>query len=357
MATLTVDLKDRAYDIIVEGGCLHKAGTEIMKWLPKARKAAVISDTNVAPLYAEGVLHSLQAAGLEAHLCVLPAGEATKRMEYLTQIYDFLCQHRLSRSDVLIALGGGVMGDLGGMAAATYLRGIAFVQMPTSLLAQVDSAVGGKVAIDLPQGKNLVGAFYQPRLVLADTDTLATLTDHFWRDGMGEVIKYGCIRDARFLDFLCTLTTREMAMAKIETIVRTCLILKAQVVVADEFDTGERMLLNFGHTLGHAIETAQQYQGLSHGAAVAVGMALITRLSEAKGLTQPGTAEKLLAALKAQGLASTVQLARPEDLLTALRLDKKHLNGHLKVVLLAKMGQAFLHETGADFFREVPQWL
>ncbi|MBQ8537970.1 MAG: 3-dehydroquinate synthase [Clostridia bacterium] len=357
MGVLKIDLKERSYDIIIEKGCLKNIGEAVHGRLPKAQKAAVLSDTNVAPLYAQRVLESLEKAGLEAHLLVLPAGEETKCLQCLSQCYDFLCEHRLSRSDVLITLGGGVIGDLGGLAAATYLRGIPFVQVPTSLLAQVDSSVGGKVAIDLPQGKNLCGCFYQPQLVMVDPQTLKTLTDQFWRDGMGEVVKYGCIRDEKLFDLLCRLNTREAAMAHIEEIIAICLKIKAQVVENDERDTGERMILNFGHTLAHAIEAAQHFTGLRHGEAVAIGMALITRLSENEGLTERGTYQRLLDCLKAQGLPFTVSIENKEAILPALSLDKKHLNGQLKVVLLNHIGQCCLHKAPGDFFREVPQWL
>jgi len=357
MGVLRIDLKERSYDIIIEKGSLNGLGEAVKARLPKARKAAVISDTNVAPLYADRVLASLEKAGFEAHLLVLPAGEATKCLQCLSQCYDFLCEHRLSRSDAVITLGGGVIGDLGGLAAATYLRGVAFVQVPTSLLSQVDSSVGGKVAIDLPQGKNLCGCFYQPRLVLVDPDTLQTLTDTFWRDGMGEVVKYGCIRDAKLFDLLCRLNSREAAMAHIEAIIATCLQIKARVVENDEHDTGERMILNFGHTLAHAIEAAQHFTGMRHGEAVAVGMALITRLAENQGLTGKGTYQRLWDCLKAQGLSTTVRLENKDSFLNALALDKKHLNGQLKVVLLNKIGSCYLYKAPGDFFREVPQWL
>lgn len=356
MAVLRVDLKERAYDILIENGILAAAGEEIKKRVD-CRRAAVISDSNVAPLYAQQVLDSLAAAGIQAHLLTLPAGEETKSLHYLSVIYDFLCLHRLSRSDALIALGGGVMGDLGGMAAATYLRGIPFIQLPTSLLSQVDSAVGGKVAVDLPQGKNLCGCFYQPRLVLADPAALNTLSDVFWRDGMGEVVKYGCILDAPLFDLLCRLGCRQAAMAHIGDIIYACLSLKARMVAADERDTGERMLLNFGHTLGHAIEAAQRFNGLRHGEAVAVGMALITRLGEGRGLTAAGTYHRLLTCLNAQGLPHTVALPHPDALLPALSLDKKHLNGGLRVVLLHTIGSGYLYTAPDDFFREVTQWL
>jgi len=186
MGVLRIDLKERSYDIIIEKGSLNGLGEAVKARLPKARKAAVISDTNVAPLYADRVLASLEKAGFEAHLLVLPAGEATKCLQCLSQCYDFLCEHRLSRSDAVITLGGGVIGDLGGLAAATYLRGVAFVQVPTSLLAQVDSSVGGKVAIDLKAGKNLAGAFYQPKIVLMDPNCLDTLPSRILADGTVE---------------------------------------------------------------------------------------------------------------------------------------------------------------------------
>ena len=236
--------------------------------------------------------------------------------------------HKLSRSDLLIALGGGVIGDLAGFAASSYLRGIPFVQIPTSLLAQVDSSVGGKVAVDLPQGKNLVGAFYHPKLVLIDPQVLRTLPPHFIMDGMGEVIKYGCIKDAALFHTLKEYGSFEALADILPEIIFRCVDIKRQVVEADQFDTGERMLLNFGHTLAHTIEQYFHYERESHGEAVGIGMYQITKLSEEKGLCH-----------------------LPMSALTdAISLDKKNLNNHLNLVLLHQIGDSYVYPADLTFF-------
>ena len=211
---------------------------------------------------------------------------------------------RLTRSDLVIALGGGVIGDLAGFAAASYLRGVKLIQIPTSLLAQVDSSVGGKVAVDLPQGKNLVGAFYHPKMVLIDPDVLDTLPQHFINDGMGEVIKYGCIKDAELFNSLCSHSSFEDLKADLTDVITRCVDIKREVVEADQFDKGERMLLNFGHTLAHTIEQHYNYERESHGEAVGIGMYQITKIAEEKGLTAPRCAEKIKKALDIYGLPS-----------------------------------------------------
>ena len=249
----------------------------------------------------------------------------------------------------MIALGGGVIGDLAGFAASSYLRGVKFVQIPTSLLAQVDSSVGGKVAVDLPQGKNLVGAFFQPKLVLIDPEVLDTLPEHFIKDGMGEVIKYGCIKDAGLFNLLCSHTSFDDLKSELTGVIARCVDIKRIVVEADQFDTGERMLLNFGHTLAHTIEQYYHYERESHGEAVGIGMYQITKIAEEKGLTAPGCAEKIRNALKIYGLPDSCGL-HADDLTGAIALDKKNLNGHLNVVLLKDIGESYVYPTDLSFF-------
>ena len=351
-----VELGDKSYDILLERGVLKRAGQELKNRLP-FRKWMVITDENVNALYGDDVVASLEEAGLPASRLVLPAGEATKSLSMLEKTYHALCGAGISRGDGILALGGGVTGDLAGFAAATYLRGIPYVQAPTSLLAQVDSAVGGKVAVDLPEGKNLVGSFYQPRLVLLDPDTLDTLPDRFFADGMGEVIKYGCIRDAALFHLLAATPGREALKPHMEDIISKCVAIKADIVARDEHDIGERMLLNFGHTLGHAIEALQGYAGLSHGEAVSVGMHLICRLAEEKGLSEKGTADAVQACLQAHGLPVSEDLDQPERLLHTLGRDKKNIGRSLFVVLLTRTGESRLFETTPDFFSGVEKWL
>ncbi len=280
MPTITVPLGDRSYPIYIESGALDTLGARTREALGDIT-AAIVTDDNVAPLYLSRAVASCQKAGLRVCTITLPHGEGTKCLERLTELYGFLCENHVTRRDALVALGGGVIGDLTGLAAATFLRGVHFIQVPTTLLAQVDSSVGGKVAVDLPQGKNLVGAFYQPHFVLADPETLNTLTDEFWRDGLGEVVKYGCIGDEALFALLeaCAPGGRSALMACIGEILLRCIRAKADVVAQDERDTGLRMTLNFGHTIAHAVETCQHYEGLRHGEAVALGMHLMTRLT------------------------------------------------------------------------------
>lgn len=345
---LTVDLGPNSYPIHIENGILTKAG-ELVREVFSGKRILIVSDDNVFPLYGKTVLDTLSASGFECHSLVLPHGEPTKSFQSLPKIYEALLQAKLTRSDLLVALGGGVIGDLAGFAASSYLRGIKFVQIPTSLLAQVDSSVGGKVAVDLPQGKNLVGAFYHPKAVIIDPDVLNTLPSHFISDGMGEVIKYGCIKDRALFDILCSHTSFEDLKPELTEIIARCVNIKRIVVEADQFDLGERILLNFGHTLAHTIEQHFHYERESHGEAVAIGMYQITKIAEEKGLTAEGCAEQIKKALQIYDLPDTANL--PIDVLTeAITLDKKNLNNHLNVVLLHEIGDSYVYPTDVSFF-------
>lgn len=352
MQTITVSLRERSYPIHIENGLLDRAGALIADTLGPCA-VAVVTDDIVAPLYLQRLLHSLEAAGLRASSVVLPHGEKTKCLKSLEQLYTFFCGEHLTRADAVIALGGGVMGDLAGLAAATYLRGVRFVQVPTTLLAQVDSSVGGKVAVDLPQGKNLVGAFWQPSLVICDPETLRTLSDDYWRDGLGEVVKYGAIGDAELFSLLESRAPlgRDGLMAVMDDILRHCIQAKADVVAQDECDTGLRMILNFGHTLAHAVEACQHYEGLRHGEAVAVGMSVITRLSEARGLTLKGTSARLDALLLALRLPSSLPDIPEEALEQAMRMDKKNLGATLRVIVLDDIGHCRVLNAAPAFFQ------
>ncbi len=343
---LTVNLGENSYPIYIEKGILSDAGTYISD-IFKGKRIMVISDDNVFPLYGDKLLDSLNS--YECHTLVLPHGEPTKDFQTLPTVYTALLDAKLTRSDLIIALGGGVIGDLAGFAAASYLRGIKLVQIPTSLLAQVDSSVGGKVAVDLPQGKNLVGAFFHPKMVLIDPDVLNTLPPHFISDGMGEVIKYGCIKDAGLFDQLCSHSSFDDLKPELADIIARCVDIKRIVVEADQFDTGERMLLNFGHTLAHTIEQYHHYERESHGEAVAIGMYQITKMAEEKGLTETGCADRIKKALDIYGLPSSCGIPM-DDLKAAVTLDKKNLNGKLNVVLLKTVGESYVHPTDVEFF-------
>ena len=338
MKTLHVDLQERAYDILIGRGLLDRAG-ELLRPLLRGRKLALITDSNVEPLYAGRAARSLHLAGFETCVLEIPAGEQSKCPEVLAQLWEELMEFGLTRTDAVAALGGGVVGDLAGFAAATILRGVDFIQIPTTLLAQVDSSVGGKVAVDLEHGKNLAGAFYQPRLVLMDPAALDTLPDDIFRDGMAEVIKYGCILDSAFFDFLEARPTRQQIMAEIDTVLYTCCDLKRQVVVEDERDTGHRMLLNFGHTLGHAYELAGHYTTWSHGQAVAAGMCAAAEIGVHMGITPAGIPGRITALCAAFGLPLHIPCSTA-DYTAAIGLDKKSSGTQISLILLEEMGRA-----------------
>ena len=342
MKTLTVALPGREYDILIERGLLAQTGERCRAVLPRAKKIAVVSDSNVAPLYGQATLDSLTAAGFETRLFPIPAGESSKNAGQLSQLWEDFMEFGLTRTDAVVALGGGVVGDLTGFAAATVLRGVDFVQIPTTLLAQVDSSVGGKVAIDLPAGKNLAGAFWQPRLVVMDPEVLDTLEDKTFSDGMAEVIKYGCIRDAAFFRALEKTPSRRAVMENIESVLYTCCDLKRAVVEKDERDTGERMVLNFGHTLGHAYEKAGHYETWTHGQAVAAGMCLAARLGAALGVTPAGVPERVEALVSAFGLPTRIPCTQA-DYAAAVGLDKKGTGEQITLVLLEDLGRAVQH--------------
>ena len=339
MKTLTVALPGREYDILIERGLLAQAGEHIRAVLPRASKLAVVTDSNVEPLYGKTALDSLTAAGFEVRLFPVPAGEESKNASQLARLWEDFMDFGLTRTDAVVALGGGVVGDLTGFAAATVLRGVAFVQIPTTLLAQVDSSVGGKVAIDLRAGKNLAGAFYQPKLVLMDPNVLDTLPLPVFMAGMAEVVKYGCIWDADFFDFLTARPSRAELMADIEHILYTCCDIKRQVVMEDELDTGLRMILNFGHTLGHAYELAGHYVEWSHGEAVAAGMCAAAQLGVALGVTSPDVPGRIIDAVAALGLPTSISCT-PDDYAAAVGLDKKGAGADIRLILLDKMGHA-----------------
>lgn len=338
MKTLTVALPGREYDILIQRGLLAQAGDRCRAVLPRAEKLALVSDSTVAPLYGRTVLNSLAAAGFDARLFTVPAGEQSKNAGQLAQLWEGFMDFGLTRTDAVVALGGGVVGDLTGFAAATILRGVDLVQIPTTLLAQVDSSVGGKVAIDLNAGKNLAGAFYQPRLVLMDPDVLGTLPDATFSDGMAEVIKYGCIWDKAFFDFLSAHPSRPEIMSEIEYVLYTCCDIKRQVVMKDELDTGLRMILNFGHTIGHAFELAGRYETWTHGQAVAAGMNWAARLGISAGVTPPDTADAITALTGKFGLPADIPCSW-ETMAEAVGLDKKRAGDGITLIFLSRLGK------------------
>lgn len=342
MNTLSVNLGERSYPIHIGSGLCTQAALIPEKLLKG--KVVVITNDTVAPLYLESVLSGLRARGAECMPIVLPDGEAYKSWETLNRIFDELLSHRCERKTPLIALGGGVIGDLTGFAAATYQRGVPFIQIPTTLLSQVDSAVGGKTAINHPLGKNMIGAFYQPQVVIADMDTLRTLPPRELAAGLAEVIKYGFIRDAEFLDWLEKNIDRLIALepeALAFAVERSCQN-KADVVAGDERETGERALLNFGHTFGHAIEAGMGYGAWLHGEAVSAGMVMAARFSEKLGYIGKADVQRvvdILARAKLPVAAPELGAARYLDLMGH---DKKVEGGRINFILLKKPGAAFI---------------
>ncbi len=342
MQTLKVELADRSYPIHIGRNLISDASL-ILPYL-KRKHVAIVTNTTVAPLYLEQLSQSLQAAGVTVIAIILPDGEAYKNSTTLNTIYDTLLQNRCERSTTLIALGGGVIGDLTGYAAATYLRGVPFIQIPTTLLSQVDSSVGGKTGINHPLGKNMIGAFYQPQLVLADIDTLQTLPAREFSAGMAEVIKYGLIRDAGFFDWL------ELNMASLMqldedtlsyAIFRSCQN-KADVVAKDEHEQGDRALLNLGHTFGHAIENAMGYGVWLHGEAVAAGSMLAADLSRRMGWLSESEVTRIQNSFVAADLPITAPKLGVERYLDLMGLDKKVENGKIRLILQQGIGKSVI---------------
>jgi len=344
-----VPLGERAYDILIGRGLIARAGTEIASRL-KGRKAAVITDAHVAPLYLDALVQSLEAAGIASATLVLPAGEKTKSFEHLMTVCDKVLEARIERNDYVIALGGGVIGDLTGFAAGIVRRGVRFVQVPTSLLSQVDSSVGGKTGINSRHGKNLIGVFHQPDLVLADTDVLNSLSAREFRAGYAEVAKYGLIDKPDFFSWLEANWQAVFAggAARIEAIATSCQA-KSDVVVADERETGQRALLNLGHTFGHALEAATAYDSarLVHGEGVSIGMVLAHEFSARMNLASTDDARRVETHLKAVGLPTRMSeipgaLPPAEMLMDTIAQDKKVKGGKLTFILTRGIGQSFV---------------
>lgn len=342
MNTLTVSLADRSYPIHIGSGLIAQA--ELILPHLKRKQVAIVSNTTVAPLYLEQLAQPLKAAGVEIIEIILPDGEQYKNSETLNKIYDALIENKAERNTTLIALGGGVIGDLTGYAAATYLRGVPFIQVPTTLLSQVDSSVGGKTGINHPRGKNMIGAFYQPQLVLADIDTLKTLPSRELSAGMAEVIKYGLIRDADFFGWLETNMADLMALHPqviAYAVYRSCEN-KAEVVAIDEREAGERALLNLGHTFGHAIENAMGYGVWLHGEAVAAGTMLAADLSQRMDWLEKTDVERIHAILKAANLPLDAPKLGAEQYIKLMQLDKKVADGQIRLVLQQAIGKAVI---------------
>lgn len=342
MRVVKVLLGTRSYRILIGRNLLARLGLECAR-LKLGQRCAVVSDRNVAPLYAQAAQQSLCAAGFDPVLVVVPAGETAKSLRTVQSCYNQLAAHRLERTSFIVALGGGVVGDLAGFVAATYLRGIAFVQVPTTLLAAVDSSVGGKVGVNLKAGKNLVGAFYQPRLVLCDLATLDTLDLRQYKAGLAEVIKYGIIYDASLFKRLERDMPKLLARdpGTLANVIARCCQIKAQIVAKDETEGGLRQILNFGHTIGHALETVSRYDKYLHGEAVALGMVAAAHISAAVLGLPAHEVTRITRLIERAGLPVGTRLtpAQTQRLFEAMRLDKKVRRGQVRFVLAHRIGE------------------
>lgn len=334
MTTITVNASKK-YDILIGSGLLPSLGAEVQK-LQKVQKVCIVSESAVYPLYGEAAASSLRQAGLEVCTFIFPWGEQSKNAQTYLSLLNYLAEHKLTRSDMIVALGGGVVGDLAGFAAATYLRGIRFVQVPTTLLAAVDSSVGGKTAIDLPTGKNLAGAFCQPSLVLCDTDLLKSLPNDIFLAGCAEVIKYGVLYDEAFFAYL----EETGPSFDCEKVITRCVELKRDVVIADEFDTGERMKLNLGHTIGHGVEARSGF-ALSHGKSVAIGMAIVARACRC------GDKDRIIALLERFSLPTQTEYTA-DELFAYTLSDKKRSANTVKLILPQRIGCCVISPTPVE---------
>jgi 3-dehydroquinate synthase len=345
--TVLVRLGSRSYEVEIGAGLIDRLGSRLAG-LTSGRQALVVTDENVASRYLALAKQSLEGEGFRVGVAVVPPGESTKSLSWASTLYDQLVESNADRRTVIVALGGGVVGDLAGFVAATYARGVPFVQVPTTLLAMVDSSVGGKVAVDHPKAKNMIGAFHQPMAVTCDTNLLATLPDRQYRCGLAEVVKYGVIMDAHFFDLLESST--EAIVGRDEGIVSTMVArsceLKGQVVEEDEFETtGRRAILNYGHTFAHAFETAADYEKVQHGEAVAMGMMCAARLAERLGKIDGKLRERQQKLWSALGLPTAVpHWLLAADLVSSMRKDKKAQAGQLRFVLPTRLGHVELVE-------------
>lgn len=349
---LNVNLPHHPYDIVIENGCLTQAGQWLAGlWQPQ--KVVIVTDNRVAALYAEKVKLSLEDAGFETYVFDFLEGEASKNLKVVNKVYEFLVKVGLTRSDGIVALGGGVVGDLAGFVASTYMRGVHFVQIPTSLTAQVDSSIGGKTGVNTPCAKNMVGTFAQPDGVLIDPQVLKTLGKRELIEGMGEVVKYGLIADFELWQELTEMDGRpESIIEHTESIIYHSCDVKRKVVVEDELDNGVRLYLNFGHTIGHAIEATAGYGQVMHGEAVAIGMVQISRIAEKKGLIRAGLTEQIVTMCQKFGLPVLYSPWDKEKLYQALTHDKKARGNTIKIVLVPELASARIYQVDLEEMKE-----
>ncbi len=344
MLTLDVNIPKREYKIYIGKGLFNEAEGLLSPFVNK-RKVCIVSDSNVFPLYGGKVENAVKEAGGDVFSLVVKAGEEAKSFSNLEYLCREIIRRDFTRSDVIIALGGGVVGDLTAFCASVVLRGVTLIQMPTTLLSQVDSSVGGKTAVNIPEGKNLVGTFYQPKMVIIDSETLSTLPQREVACGMAEVIKYGAIRDKKLADNLLT------GDFEIEEVIKTCCEIKARIVENDELDKGERMLLNFGHTLGHAVENYTGYGTYSHGAAVSIGMCAVTKWSEKMGITRKGVYDTLVSLCKKYNLPTEIDAL--DKMTDAAKHDKKRSGSKISLVLIKDWGESCYEKMDVALLDEI----
>lgn len=351
MKKIQVNIPRNEYEIIIDKGLFSKFGVCI-KDIYEGDKLFIVTDKNLYKIYGDKLIEVLENSNFSVKIHIIEPGESSKSMVELEKIYEAMVEFNITRADMIVAFGGGVVGDLTGFAASTFLRGVPFIQIPTSLLAQVDSSVGGKVAVDLESGKNLVGSFYHPKSVLMDTELLKTLPSRFLSDGMAEVIKYGGIKDIELFNKLLNFKDTEELLLNIEDVIYTCCSIKRDIVERDELDLGERMILNYGHTIGHGIEQFYNYKKYTHGEGVAVGMYWITKKSEALGITEKGTTEKLKVILEKYNLQYEIPALKSEDIIEIIALDKKKSRNTISLILLEALGKGFIKKINFQNIRE-----
>lgn len=344
MKIIKVDLPDHSYNVEIENGVLNCTG-QLVSSIWSKRKIALVSDSNVAPLYQDRVADALESVGFTVHNYQFPAGEASKSLEVLGDLTREMAADGFNRDDGVIALGGGVTGDLAGFLAATYMRGISLIQIPTSLLAQVDSSVGGKTAVDLDNTKNIIGAFYQPDLVIIDPETLQTLTTRDLVEGYGEIVKVAALSDGDLWKLVQSINSPADILANAKELSIHSVQYKANVVMGDEKEGGLRQLLNFGHTIGHAVEALADGD-LRHGEAVSIGMVAITRIFEEKVLSREGLTQTLIDRLEAVGLPVTTPLLESQAVFDKIKNDKKNRDGHLNLI--------YVHQIGGPAIKSIP---
>lgn len=349
MKIINARLSNVNYDIHIQNGLLDNIGSQISAWY-KGDNIAIVTDSTVDQMYGAKIYEILTSSGFKVNKFAIPPGEQSKSLINLNYVYNKLAEADIDRSNLVIAFGGGVVGDLTGFAAATFMRGVPYVQIPTTLMSQLDSSIGGKTAINLKIGKNLAGCFYHPRAVYIDPSLLATLPERIYSDGLAEAIKYGAIKDEDLFKEMLNSDLKGIK-DKIEDIVYRCCSIKTMFVQKDEFDRGERQLLNFGHTIGHAIEKYHEYQKYTHGEAVSLGMLQITKSSEELGLTSKGSFDELKKLLMKCNLPVDFPVMDNDKLVDIINKDKKSAGDYIKLILLRNIGNAYIHQTAKQELR------